>query len=359
MKRFSLLDPSQIPPSQENMEVVGTFNPGAVKVDGTIYLLVRVAERPTLQEKGWLWFPRAVGGSDYAVDLERKKANDFIYQDNRSYKSRQEGWLCPTTISHLRLVKVSMEPDGEPKLEISTKPTFFPVEEYEKFGVEDARITPIDGMYYITYVAVSEHGVSTALARTKDFEHFERLGVIFPVENKDVVIFPRAGGEYWALHRPLAAHPFGPIEMWLAKSPDLVHWGSNRTLSNEALGVSNKQLRIGAGTPPIQFAEGWLEIYHAAVKVKDEDHIGRYYGAAVVMDKQEPYKIRRVSRWPLLEPIESFEREGFVPDVVFPTGIVEMGDKFMIFYGAADERVGVAILSREEIENSMERFPAD
>ena len=91
--------------------------------------------------------------------------------------------------------------------------------EYEAFGVEDPRITCIGDTYWFTYVAVSRHGPATALASTTDFQTLTRHGVIFPIENKDVVLLPEAiDGEYVALHRPVGGTPFTQPEMWLARS---------------------------------------------------------------------------------------------------------------------------------------------
>ena len=44
-----------------------------------------------------------------------------------------------------------------------------PFAAYEEFGVEDPRMTHIDGEYLITYSAYSRNGVRIALAKTKDF----------------------------------------------------------------------------------------------------------------------------------------------------------------------------------------------
>lgn len=378
MERYRLLSRADVDPSQRDLEVAGIFNPGAVEIDAeTVYLLVRVAERPAdtdlEHDHEWLAFPRRAAGPEYRIETVREPAAAYTQVDGRAYRTKREGWLRLTTISHLRLVKMSRQRNGRLKVdEVSSKPTLFPLEEWEEYGVEDARITPIKGEYYITYVAVSRHGAATALARTVDFEQFERLGVIFPVENKDVVLFPtEQGRKGWALHRPLAVYPFGPIEMWFAESPDLVHWGNNRPLvwkrairnRETTLADGQKVLRIGAGTPPVRFEEGWLEIYHAAVQIAEEDHIGRYCGLAMVLDADKPYEVRREPRHVLLKPTEEFEREGFVSEVVFPTGIVQSGDAFTLFYGAADEQVGMAVVSRREIEESMEpperRRPAD
>lgn len=59
----------------------------------------------------------------------------------------------------------------------------------------------LDGTYWINYTAVSQNGITTALASTKDFRTFERHGVIFPPPNRDVTIFPeKIGGRYVALN---------------------------------------------------------------------------------------------------------------------------------------------------------------
>ena len=119
----------------------------------------------------------------------------------------------------------------------------------------------LDGRYYITYVAVSRHGPATALASTTDFKTFERHGIIFCPENKDVVLLPeRVDGKYVALHRPLGDMPFCRPEMWIARSPDLVHWGRTGIfLVEPAIG------RMAASAPVLRrsrLPEGWLEIYH-------------------------------------------------------------------------------------------------
>ena len=88
--------------------------------------------------------------------------------------------------------------DGRAVQEV-TNVTFRPQQEVEEFGIEDPRITPLDGRFYFTYVAVSRHGPATAMASTSDFRTFERHGVAFCPENKDVVLFPqRIGGTYAA-----------------------------------------------------------------------------------------------------------------------------------------------------------------
>ena len=162
----------------------------------------------------------------------------------------------------------------------------------EEFGVEDPRITPLDGRFYFTYVAVSRHGPATALASTADFRTFERHGVIFCPENKDVVLFPeQIGGAYAALHRPVCGTPFTRPEMWVARSPDLIHWGAHAPLT--VAGGEWQSGRVGAGPPPIRVPDGWLAIYHGNRHPTRPGEVGAYYGGAVLLDPDDPARVLR------------------------------------------------------------------
>src|SRR5262249_11006702 len=154
--------------------------------------------------------------------------NDSIQVlDPRVVKRWADGLVRLTFISHLRVVLCG---DGTSVRE-ETDIRFLPASGMEEFGVEDPRITALGEREYFTDVAVSRHGAARALAWTTDFRRFERYGVIFCPENKDVVLFPEPiGGESVALHRPNAATPFCRPEMWIARSPDLIHWGRHECL---------------------------------------------------------------------------------------------------------------------------------
>ena len=227
-------------------------------------------------------------------------------------------------------------------------PLFLPANEMEEFGLEDPRITWLDDRYYITYVAVSRHGPATALASTTDFKTLDRHGIIFCPENKDVVLLPeRVGGEYVALHRPLGDMPFCRPEMWIARSPDLVHWGGHRYLFGGAGDWEDG--RVGAGAPPLATPEGWLEIYHGNRRPEVVGEVGAYCAGAMLLAKDDPTRVLKVSREPILEPQVDFENEGFVSNVVFPTGVVEEDDRLLIYYGASDKYCAMAEVSRHDV----------
>ncbi len=203
--------------------------------------------------------------------------------DPRVVKRKADGLVRLTFISHLRAVRCR---DGRSVEEV-TDVRFLPDSALEEFGVEDPRITAIGERFYFTYVAVSRHGAATALASTTDFRRFDRHGVIFCPENKDVVLFPeRVDGNYVALHRPNAATPFCRPEMWVAWSLDLIHWGGHDCLHGG--GAEWETGRVGAGTPPVRVADGWLEIYHGNRQPTRPGEVGTYSTGVLLLDSAQP-----------------------------------------------------------------------
>jgi beta-1,2-mannobiose phosphorylase / 1,2-beta-oligomannan phosphorylase len=345
-----LLRPSDVPPSRDDFEVGGVFNPGAVRAADEVLLLVRVAERPREHRPGFTGLPRWDPATGLTIDWVRDAELDPI--DPRVVRRTTDGLVRLTFTSHLRLVRCG---DGRAVREV-TAVTLRPQGETEEFGVEDPRITPLDGRFYITYVAVSRHGPATALASTADFRTFERHGVIFCPENKDVVLFPeRIGGAFAALHRPVCGTRFTRPEMWVARSPDLVHWGAHAPLA--IAGGEWQSGRVGAGPPPVRVPEGWLAIYHGNRRPSGPGDVGAYTAGALLLDADDPAKVLRQTAEPFFRPEAAFEATGFVPNVVFPTGVVQDGEVLLVHYGAADTVTAVAEFALQELLAMMTPLP--
>jgi predicted GH43/DUF377 family glycosyl hydrolase len=345
-----LLRPGDLRASQEDLEVIGTFNPGAAAMDKGVVILVRVAEQARERRPGQTAFPRWDAESKRIV-LDWENNNELSPVDVRVVRRKRDGLIRLTFISHLRVI-YSGDGRGIDSVEGAR---FGPANEYEEFGVEDPRITRIGERFYFTYVAVSRHGAVTALASTLDFKSFERHGIIFCPENKDVVLFPeKMGGKYQALHRPNAASAFCKPEMWLASSADLVSWGGHEHFlgGSAAWDIG----RIGAGTPPIRTKDGWLEIYHGNSRREEDKGIGAYSGGVLLLDLEEPRRILG-SRGQVFVPETDYERQGFVPNVVFPTGIFEQGETVLVYYGAADTSTAVVEFSLRELLELPNRPP--
>lgn len=322
-----IIRPEDVRPSQEDFEAIGVFNAAVARYQGEVILLARVAERPIGRRKEVVLSPI------YDVDTGKiilkpfdraDPQNDF--SDPRLILRLGETYL--TSISHLRLARSS---DGI-HFQIDEAPAIQAATEYETFGVEDPRITCIDGVYYVAYIGVSPFGVTTCLATTRDFKSFERRGVIFHPDNKDVAFFPgRIGDRYYALHRPHSSL-FLRNDIWIAESPDLLCWGNHRRLIGTREGLWD-ETRIGAGAAPFRIDEGWLEIYHGA----NSNH--RYCMGALLLDGERPWQVLARSHTPLFEPETDYERAGFFGNVVFSCGLLFEDKTLKIYYGAADSSI--------------------
>jgi beta-1,2-mannobiose phosphorylase / 1,2-beta-oligomannan phosphorylase len=260
-------------------------------------------------------------------------------------------------------------------------------------GCEDPRITFVEPLrrYVMTYTAHSPIGPRIALAASRDLFHWQRLGLatfdpyhgidFVHVANKDASLFPvpipnHAGKMQMAiLHRPLfpGTRPEETVCQGPCRLVDLDHesiWISYCPMSFEDAeshhpGLFNshhrlatpvspwEKLKIGGGTPPILTRHGWLIVYHGVGEVaepgSDEHHL-RYSAGVMMLSKKHPRVILHRSAEPVLTPLLPQERNGTVPNVVFPTGIdrrddLGLPDRLDVYYGMADNRIGVARLN--------------
>jgi predicted GH43/DUF377 family glycosyl hydrolase len=344
-KRFlqnPILSPKDLMPSRPGLEIACLLNPGVFTFDNKIWLIIRVAERPQ-QKEGIISFPIL---TDNGIEIIEIEENDpyLVAFDPRVISYKGADYL--TTLSHLSLVCSDdginfYQPDGYPLLQ-GEGPN-------EVFGIEDCRVSLIDDTYYLTYTAVSEHGVGVGMRTTKDWKIFEKHGMIIPPHNKDCAIFEeKINDKFYALHRPSSVD-LGGNYIWLAESPDGIHWGNHKCLIKTRKNSWDSK-RVGAGAAPIKTEKGWLEIYHGA----DADH--KYGLGAFLMDLNDPAKVIAQSDDPIMEPIEEYELCGFFGKVVFTNGHVINGDELTIYYGAADEVVCAAKFSIQQILNSLKEI---
>jgi len=332
---------ADVKPSHPDLEILGAFNPGATMFNDQRLLLVRVAERP-IQEKGYL-STAVMDEESGELRVLRFKLADPKLDARDPRLIRYDGVGYVTSLSHLR---TAISTDGL-NFKISDTPTLTGSGRYETYGIEDARITRIEDYYYLNYTGASRSGVLTNIARTKDFQTFEKLGVMFGPDNKDIAIFPeKIGGRYYTLHRPALKH-LGEMTIWLASSDNLLDWGQHHALISPRAGYWDCE-RVGAGASPIKTSEGWLELYHAS------DHHICYCTGALLLDLEQPWKIIARSETPFLYPEASYETEGFMPNVIFHNGFIETGDgNLELYYGGADEICCGARVSISDILSTL------
>jgi beta-1,2-mannobiose phosphorylase / 1,2-beta-oligomannan phosphorylase len=284
-------------------------------------------------------------------------------------------------------------PSGVERLGIALEPD----EAWERnpatAGVEDPRITFVASLntYVMTYAAYGPLGPRIGLAVSRDLAKWERLGPVsfgyapslrtdlnlYP--NKDAMFFPEpvpgpdGKPAYAMLHRPMwdlswispnAGRPLpagvsDPRQsIWVSFAPAdsvMTDWHALTRLAQHRQVAQPQQpweeAKIGGGTPPIRVPEGWLIVYHGVTRGGDappgEPVPVRYVAGAMVLDPQDVSRVLYRSELPLLEPETEAEREGTVPNVVFPTAIdVRDGGEADVYYGMADFRIGAARLRR-------------
>ncbi len=262
---------------------------------------------------------------------------------------------------HISRFGVAVSSDGINFQSTGDQPVFAPdpANIHEQLGVEDPRITFINGTYAIVYVAASANPVRSqvdrlvwdtriSLAFTQDFKIFDRRGVIIDSYNdKDAALFPVTwNGYYYLYHR---RHP----SIWLSKSLDFYTWEdvcqqTCMVVEPNARGWDND--RIGIGSQPIYTEAGWLVFYHG------RDKQGVYRIGAYLADLINPEIVVAKLPYPLLQPELPFELQGFVPNVVFTCGAVEAGDSYWVYYGGADYALSGATINKAALLDELKRY---
>lgn len=327
-------------PSSQAMKIECLLNPGVFQFDDKIWMLLRVAERPE-QTDNKVSFPFYGERGEIEILSFDKSDPDLDFKDPRIIQYKGRDYL--TTLSHLRLVCSN---DGKEFHEPVGYLPIFGAQASEAYGMEDCRVIKIDDTYHLTYTMVSHRGVGVGLIKTQNWKNFERKGMIFPPHNKDCAIFgERINGKYYALHRP-SSPQLGGNYIWIAESPDLLHWGNHRCLATTRHGFWDSA-RVGAGAAPIKTAEGWLEIYHGA------NELHRYCLGALLLDLDDPSKVIARSDHPIMEPTADYERVGFFGNVIFTNGHYVENDTLHVYYGASDEVICLADFSIQKIIDSL------
>lgn len=232
------------------------------------------------------------------------------------------------------------------------EPVLGPVDGSDSRGVEDPRVTEIDGVFYMTYTAYGREwrgtgepthaggGVLPMIARSTNLITWERIGPIRVGEdNKDHVLFPRKiGGRFVAFHR---RRP----HVWLARSDDLVTWPEEWMAPIYGPRADNwwDNESVGSNGLPIETPHGWLVINHAY----NPEHVYRL--GVILLDLDDPTKIVRRPKDPIFWPEEIWELRGDVPNVVFSNANPVVDGTVYVYYGGADHVVGLATCPLDEL----------
>ncbi len=298
------------------IDVSSVFNPGAIKFNNKYILLLRVQNR---------------GRATFIVKAESSNGIDFKV-DNK-------------IVNFKGIEKVNKK----------------------IYHVYDARITKIQKDYYIIFAMDMDSGLpdgqascSLGLARTGDFNEYEFLEIVSDCDTRNGVLFPeKINGKYLRFDRPnkvqLEGGPSSGNTIFLSESDDLLKWKTKKAVMSGRFHYWDEN--IGSGPPPVKTKEGWLHIYHGVALHFASSNI--YQAGVSLHDLNDPSIVLSRSKCNILEPRELYELTGQVPNVVFPSGMIvedydengfaSLESKVLIYYGAADTSVGLAVSTVKEL----------
>lgn len=334
------------------------------------------------------------------------KETHIVLKPRKKFDFENSGVLNPSTIqkdgiTHLfyRAVKTGnfstigyCQFKNKELLYRSSEAIMVPEFAYESQGIEDPRITYLEGLYYLFYTAFDGKNALVAYATSPDLINFTKKGLITPqisydlaedifresgvnpkytffeqvfkvnrgidvhLWEKDVVLFPQKfNGQYALIHRILPGiqisffNSFEELnnEYWLQYLQKL----NDHVVLEPKFNFENAY--IGGGCPPILTEHGWLLIYHST---QETDSGQVYHAAAALLDRDNPKKVISRLPYPLFSPSLKWEKKGIVDNVVFPTGTTIEGDNLNIYYGAADYYIGLKIFSLSKLLAELSKY---
>ena len=221
----------------------------------------------------------------------------------------------------------------------------FPITEMQRNGLEDLRITRLDGScgtgeWVGTYTAYSGREIASELLRTRDFKTFDLVPITgSAARNKGMALFPTcADGRFRMIGRQDGQNLF------MLESDDLTHWEDGAKLLEPR--YPWELIQIGNCGPPIEIDEGWLLLTHGVGAMR------KYSIGAVLLDKADPSKVLGRTAQPILSAADE-DREGYVPNVVYSCGGMRVGDDIFLPYGVADSSVAFAFAPIAELLDAM------
>jgi predicted GH43/DUF377 family glycosyl hydrolase len=303
-------------------EALHTFNPAAVVRDGKVYVLYRAEDDSGTMQIGMHTSRLGLAVSDDGLHFTREAV-----------------------------------------------PVFYPAKDSEQAregpgGTEDPRIVEgPDGVYVITYTQWNRQTYRVGIATSRDLHTWTKHGPAFGMGNWGGLKYKSAGivSECVTKGRCVAAKInqhywmyWGEGEIHLATSDDLVHWdpvtgkeGEPKVLMRARPGKFDSGLPE-VGPPPVVTKDGIVLLCNGK-NANGAEHDpglapGTYSVGQALFDAHDPAKLLARTEMPFFKPELSWEQSGqYAAGTTFAEGLVWFRDRWFLYYGCADSRVGVAV----------------
>ncbi len=312
-------DKTRNPELLERLGIGCTLNPGAIKFNGKYYLMVRTEG---YDRKSFF----ALAASDNGIDNFRFHEYPVVIPETDKRD---------TNVYDMRMVA---HEDGHI---------------YGLFCTERKDFNDSD---------LSAAEAQCGIVRSKDLINWERLPDLKTPspQQRNVVLHPEfINGEYAFYTRPQD----GFIS---AGSGGGIGWGTCKDINNPVIAEEHivdarayhtiKEVKNGAGAPPIKTDKGWLHIAHG---VRGCAAGLRYVLYAFVCDIDDPRKIIASPSGHFIAPLDE-ERVGDVSNVVFCNGAIADDDgKLFIYYASSDTRCHVATTTIDKMLDYCFNTPSD
>jgi beta-1,2-mannobiose phosphorylase / 1,2-beta-oligomannan phosphorylase len=295
IKRFKD-NPILLPKPENAWESKYVFNPGAIDLEGVVYILYRAM------------------GENNVTTVGLATSKDGIHIDERL-----------------------------------NEPIYVPRELFESKGCEDARIVEMEGRLYMSYTAydgVNVPRIAMTSISKEDFIsrqwNWEPPALISQavLMDKNACILPKKIDDgYMIYHRMGQSICYDFIDS-LDFSKEKLNKCIPLLLPRYGMWDSKK---VGISAPPFLCDVGWMLLYHGV----GEDNVYRI--GAALFDKDNPTNLVGTTSAPILEPEFDYEKIGQIPNVVFPCGTILRDGVVYIYYGGADSVVGGATVKIDDL----------
>jgi predicted GH43/DUF377 family glycosyl hydrolase len=308
-------------------EALHTFNPAAVVRDGKVYVLYRAEDDSGTMQIGMHTSRLGLAVSDDGVHFTRE-ATPVFYPAKDSEQARE--W-----------------PGGTEDPRIIERPDGGYVITYTQWNRETYRV----GIATSPDLHIwTKHGPAFGMGKYGGLK-YKSAGIVTECVTKGRCIAAKigtskSGGRYWMY--------WGEGEIHLATSEDLVHWtpvegadGQPKVFMRARRGKFDSGLPE-VGPPPVLTKAGVVLLYNG----KNAEGAGRdrklapgtYAVGQALFAAHDPAKLLARTDQPFFQPKLDWEQSGqYAAGTTFAEGLVWFHDRWWLYYGCADSRVGVAM----------------